>query len=377
MSKLNKMRKSVSKSIGKIIHKLAGIEQESNLVTMRSQEDSLENSNICIGGVSGSGTTVLMKEMALSTLAVGGKVFVVDYGKGFAQFGEFLGGVNIDFDLNAPISINPFPKVPMGDGRASIEAREDFLTLFLKVLATMVSPKCAISDSQQYCLTNALTECWDKKNISTAIDDIADSLEDIAGYLYGDIESDIANDLSLKLFDYTSKGKYGGFFKGKSEINFNTNIITVNAFSTNKSHEESLSENGAVMQVLTQVMLLINHMNAASGDKLQKRRVIIKQPRDSFNNLHSWRMLDRYMRVSRLYHMSYIIDSFSFTDFDDLDEGGSKARVFEGAATKIMMEHWVENLKQMSNSPMLEVYVNSDSRMMRAKSLKERGDFML
>lgn len=52
----------------------------------------LENYNVCVAGVSGSGKSVLMQEMMLSTLGIGGKVFVLDYGKSFDKLCQVLGG---------------------------------------------------------------------------------------------------------------------------------------------------------------------------------------------------------------------------------------------------------------------------------------------
>ncbi len=44
-----------------------------------------ENFNLCIAGVPGSGKSVFMQELMLSILGVGGKVFVLDYGRSFKR----------------------------------------------------------------------------------------------------------------------------------------------------------------------------------------------------------------------------------------------------------------------------------------------------
>ena len=51
-----------------------------------------ENYNVCIACIAGSGKSVLMEEMMLSTLGIGGKVFVLDYGKSFKNLCIELGG---------------------------------------------------------------------------------------------------------------------------------------------------------------------------------------------------------------------------------------------------------------------------------------------
>ncbi len=51
-----------------------------------------ENFNLCIAGVPGSGKSVFMQELMLSVLGVGGKVFVLDYGRSFKRTCLLLGG---------------------------------------------------------------------------------------------------------------------------------------------------------------------------------------------------------------------------------------------------------------------------------------------
>lgn len=82
-----------------------------------------ENFNLCIAGVPGSGKSVFMQELMLSILGVGGKVFVLDYGRSFKRSCLLLGGIYIEFDVKSPVSINPFSKVPEDASEQSNEAR--------------------------------------------------------------------------------------------------------------------------------------------------------------------------------------------------------------------------------------------------------------
>ncbi|SPR13314.1 conjugal transfer protein TraC [Orientia tsutsugamushi] len=108
-----------------------------------------ENFNLCIAGVPGSGKSVFMQELMLSVLGVGGKVFVLDYGRSFKRTCLILGGSYIEFDMKNPVSINPFSEVPEDDSAKSIEARSDFLSNFPSILATMAAPQYGTSDLQQ------------------------------------------------------------------------------------------------------------------------------------------------------------------------------------------------------------------------------------
>ena len=79
---------------------------------------SNENFNLCIAGVPGSGKSVFMQELMLSTLGVGGKVFVLDYGRSFKRSCLLLQGNYIEFDIKNPMSLNPFSEIS--------EREEDF-----------------------------------------------------------------------------------------------------------------------------------------------------------------------------------------------------------------------------------------------------------
>ena len=75
------------------------------------QPQSNENFNLCIAGVPGSGKSVFMQELMLTVLGIGGKVFVLDYGRSFKRTCQILQGTYIEFDLKEPISLNPFSEV--------------------------------------------------------------------------------------------------------------------------------------------------------------------------------------------------------------------------------------------------------------------------
>lgn len=179
-----------------------------------------ENYNVCIACIAGSGKSVLMEEMMLSTLGIGGKVFVLDYGKSFKNLCIELGGEYIEFDPSRPVSINPFSEVPTGDDQVSVEARADFLATFPVTLSTMAAPKFGTSDLQQTNLAMALRECWEAKGVDCQIDDIAN-------WLLEQKDNNVANDLGRMLFNYTKNGAYGGLFSGKAAVTLNSDIVVI------------------------------------------------------------------------------------------------------------------------------------------------------
>lgn len=205
-----------------------------------NSENVLENYNCIIAGMAGSGKSVLMQEMMLSVLGVGGRVFVLDYGKSFKNLCQVLSGNYIEFDPSNAISINPFSEVPTGSDKASSDARSDFLASFPITLATMAAPKSGTTDLQQTNLAKALKACWDKKQNNTEIDDIAD-------WLLEQKDNQVANDLGRMLFNYTTDGPYGGFFTGKAEVTIDADIVVIET--------DHLRNYPDLMAVVTQIMI--------------------------------------------------------------------------------------------------------------------------
>ena len=83
-------------------------------------DDYLENHNICIVGSDGRGKGVLIEEMIRSTLSSGGKALAIVVDRSFINFCQELGGSYIEFDLNHPVSVNPFLEVPTGNDVLSL-----------------------------------------------------------------------------------------------------------------------------------------------------------------------------------------------------------------------------------------------------------------
>jgi conjugal transfer ATP-binding protein TraC len=326
---------------------------------LASGSGDLENYNICIAGVSGSGKSVLMQEMMLSTLGVGGKVFVLDYGKSFDKLCQVLGGSYIEFDPSNPVSINPFSEVPTGDDRISIEARADFLASFPITLATMAAPKHGTSDLQQTNLAKALKRCWDERGVNTEIDDIAN-------WLLKQENNLVANDLGRMLFNYTKDGAYGGFFTGKAEVTLSADIVVIET-----DHLRNFPD---LMAVVTQIMITHINNTMAKGKIDKPNLLVFDEMAKTLKNPLALKFVEEVVRIVRKYKASVVVATQLLTDFHKL--GKDAASIFEGASFKIIMKQNADTLTTMRSLPLLESYVESDERMRRMKSVEsKRGEY--
>jgi conjugal transfer ATP-binding protein TraC len=319
----------------------------------------LENYNVCIAGVSGSGKSVLMQEMMLSTLGIGGKVFVLDYGKSFDKLCQVLGGSYIEFDPSNHISINPFSEVPIGDDKISVEARADFLASFPITLATMAAPKHGTSDLQQTNLAKALKRCWDERGVDTEIDDIAN-------WLLRQENNLVANDLGRMLFNYTKDGAYGGFFTGKAEVSLNADIVVIET-----DHLRNFPD---LMAVVTQIMITHINNSMAKGKTEKPNLLVFDEMAKTLKNPLALKFVEEVVRIVRKYKASVVVATQLLTDFHTLGEDA--ANIFAGASFKLIMKQNADTLTTMRSLPLLENYVENDERMRRLKSVEsKRGEY--
>jgi conjugal transfer ATP-binding protein TraC len=316
------------------------------------------NYNVCIAGLAGSGKSVLMEEMMLSILGIGGKVFVFDYGKSFKNLCQILGGNYIEFNPSQPISINPFSEVPTGEDKVSSEARADFLASFPITLGTMAAPKYGTTDLQQTLLMQALRECWDARGVDTQIDDIASWL----------LKQDnlVAKDLSRMLFSYTKDGAYGGFFNGVAEQTLNADIVVIET-----DHLRNFPD---LMAVVVQVMIThINH-TMAKGKTDKPNLIVFDEMAKTLKSPLALKFVEEVVRIVRKYKASVVVATQLLTDFHKL--GVDAESIFEGASFKIIFKQNADTLSKMRSIPLLKSYVETDNQYRRMLSVEsKKGEY--
>lgn len=319
----------------------------------------LANPNVIIAGIPGAGKSVLMQEKMLSTLGLGGKVFVLDYGKSFKNLCQVLGGNYIEFDPSNPVSINPFSEVPMGNDKISVEARADFLASFPIILATMVAPKHGTTDLQQTILATALRKCWDEKGTSLQIDDIA-------AWLLSQENNTVATDLGRMLFNYTKDGAYGGFFSGKAQVTLNADIVVIET-----DHLRNFPD---LMAVVNQSMMVHINSTMAKGKTDKPNTIFFDEIAKTLKNPLALKFVEELMRIVRKYKTSVVVATQLLTDFHKLGEDA--ASIFEGAAFKIILKQNADTLSKMRSIPLLKSYVETDERMRRMLSIEsKKGEY--
>lgn len=269
------------------------------------------NYNFAITGVSGSGKTALMNDIALSYLATGTKVFAIDVGRGYEKLCRQLGGTFIEFRKDAPICINPFSWV--------VDISED-MKMLKPLLAGMASHGSTLPNYERSKLEEAISASWHAKGRDAEITDVADYL--MTQCFDGEGRPDKrARDVGVQLFPYTKNGMYGKFFTGPATIDLAGDFIVLEL-------EELKGSPDLQAAVLSIVMYRITYEMYLSRDR---RKVCLID--------EAWQML---------------LDSKDTEEF--IAQGYRKARKYDGAfgtGTQGVRDYYQSAAAQAA-------YVNSD-----------------
>lgn len=327
-------------------------DNQRNQQNILAYAEAAENNNIILVGVSGSGKSVWLQEFMWVVLGIGGKVFVLDYGRSFKHSCLLLGGNYIEFDTGNPISINPFSEIPEDDSPSSSEARADFLGSFPLVLASMAAPRFGTNDLQQPMLQKALIEVWNKKGSKAEITDIADWL------LLR--EESYAKELGNMLFPFTREGQYGKFFSGKAELTLNSKVVVIET--------DNLRNFPELMTVIIQMMMVHINRTMAKSDRRIPSIIIIDEMVKTIKSKKAGAFVDESSRIVRKYNSAIVVATQHLNDFFP-KEGGPFENIFAGSSYKIILKQNPDSLKAMRAIPQLSHFVDEEWKLKLMQSV--------
>jgi conjugal transfer ATP-binding protein TraC len=320
------------------------------LVPSKSHVAPNENFNLAIAGVPGSGKSMFMIVMMLDVLSVGGKVFVLDYGRSFKRTCEILGGKHIEFDLKNPLSLNPFSEIP--EKAEDFEAREDALAGILAVLATMAAPKEGVNDLQDAMLQKALRAVWEHKKSRAEI-------TDIANWLLAREES-YSRDLGNMLFPFTRDGMYGKFFAGSAQLTLKDRIVVIET--------DHLRNSPALLAVVVQMMIVHINQEMVKGDRSQPGLIMIDEAWKLLQGKSSGPFIEEAARIARKYNCSITLATQGLTDYFR-EESPAAEKFFENCSHKAILKQNSDMFLAMRSNPKLAGFVKEDWQLNLMQSI--------
>ena len=288
--------------------------------------------NAFVIGTTGSGKSVLLQYLATNYYMSGNKIRIIDIGRSYERFAHIFGGQFIELDMNNPLSLNPFTKLKdltynekeIGVLPEEYENQEDtassatdleFLTSLFLLMGLPSEQKKAeeLRKLMKAYLDEAILESWEKYKQDSCVDTVLEQLQKYTG------DNRVA-DFIRTMRPYTTKGLYGKFFNGESNIEFDADIVVM--------------ENDTIEQMPDlrdpAIMLLTYHISQEIylGYHTDKRFLVMVDEAHKFlGNPQIDLFIEQAYRRFRKHGASMILGTQGFEDFYGGDKISRAGRV--------------------------------------------------
>ena len=313
------------------------------------------NFNGCVIGTSGSGKSFLLNELTQRTLAVGGRVWIIDVGRSYEKLANMIGGQYIEFNDAAKISLNPF---------SMVDDIDKDMEMLKPLIAQMISPSRPLSDYELAQVEVHIRSVWLDHMQNTTITHLAESLKNncsqggpnpqgedrdwqlkVAQMSRDEREKYCdprIRDLGVQLFSYTEDGAYGRYFDGPMNINFRSNFIVLELEELKSKKDLQAVVMLLLMYRITQDMYL--------SERTQKKLVIIDEAWDLMGTGNSGTFIEAGYRRARKYGGAFFTATQSVADYF---KSSTAQAALENADWMFLLRQKAESIEAMAKSDKL------------------------
>lgn len=257
------------------------------------------NYSMTIVGKPGSGKSVVMNQLAFSTLAQGGLVWIIDVGRSYEKMAGVLDGEFLVFDKDHIWDLNPFAILNALSG----DDRNEGIESVVAILGELVSPGRPLPDLERSVLINCVASAAisaEREGRFATLHDLDFAIAKLA------VNDRRLDDLRMQLEPYLN-GPLSCWFDGSGRpVNF-TNRFTVLEL-------EGLSAHPALRQaVLMTLMLWIEKTMAR--DRSTVKLVLIDEAWDLMGSGHSGKFIASGFRRARKHKGGFVVATQSLADF--------------------------------------------------------------
>lgn len=257
------------------------------------------NYSMTIVGKPGSGKSVVMNQLAFSTLAQGGLVWIIDVGRSYEKMAGVLDGEFLVFDKDHVWDLNPFAILNALSG----DDRNEGIESIVAILGELVSPGRPLPDLERSVLINTTASAAVAAQREGRLATLADLDAALARLAVNDRRLD---DLRVQLEPYLA-GPLAKWFDGSGRLIDFTNRLTVLEL-------EGLSAHPALRQaVLMTLMLWIE--KTMSLDRRTVKLVLIDEAWDLMGSGHSGKFIASGFRRARKHKGGFVVATQSLADF--------------------------------------------------------------
>ena len=311
------------------------------------------NYNVCIAGSMGSGKSVLMNELMTNVLSVGGKVIVLDKGRSFKNTCALLGGQHIEFNINAPLSLNPFTRIPEGTQGAEEEERKELLALLNPLIQMMVSPLKGTTDIQDNHIAKAIKAIWNHYKSQANMDLLAHHLSQH--------EDKEAREVGHLLHQFTQEGDYGCFFNPPANVDLRQHLVVIETDDL-RNHEK-------LLPVIIQMLIIQVNQIIARSDRTKPFIIMIDEAWELLKGKKTGSFIEQAARTVRKYKGSLILATQSTKDYFREESPGATV-AWECSEWKCILAQDDGAIHEMKSIKALQTLVDTEYKENLLKSLK-------
>lgn len=280
------------------------------------------NYNFVVVAASGSGKSFLTNEIVCDFLSKGGIARLVDVGRSYYRFCEVMGGENLVFSPDNPMSLNPFTDLKTQD---DLNELMPMLKELLRLMAYPLTPEDQVPAYQYQLLEKAVNEAW--KSVGASCE-LANVVEWLANQ-----EDSRAKDLALQLEPY-SHGRYKRWFSGPRTVKFSKSLVVIEL--------EELKQDSALQAVVLQLMMFQTTKEMYLSDRRIPKLLAIDEAWDLMGGLSTGKFIETAFRRMRKYNGIAGVITQSFEDFE---KSAAARAAIENAAWQFILYQRPESIE--------------------------------
>jgi conjugal transfer ATP-binding protein TraC len=280
------------------------------------------NYNFVIVAASGSGKSFLANEIICDFLSKGGMARIVDVGRSYYRFCSVMGGQNIVFSPDNPMSLNPFTGIKT---TADLDEMMPMLKDLLRQMAFQLTPEELTPSWEYAAIEDAITQAWMERRENTELVHITEVLEKM-----GDAR---AADVAYMLKPFAT-GRYKQWFAGKRSVSFDKPLVVIEL--------EELKQDANLQAVVLQLVMYQVTKEMYLTDRKIPKLLAIDEAWDLMGGLKTGKFIETSFRRARKYNGIAGVITQSFEDFEKSD--AARASI-ENAAWQFVLYQRPESIE--------------------------------
>ena len=251
--------------------------------------------NASVVGPMGQGKSMFVNHLIFNYRSLPNtKVRVIDVGESYLGISKLFNGNFVKPQFRSPIKINPFSQIK------NIDQEMDFL---VNIVDTMIKPNESCTDTERGMIQVAIRNAYEKYDNDMDINTVRDEINRIAEE---NKDYDFKKLADFNLSSWCSKGQYGQFMTGRSEIEFNNNLIV---FELGAIKDDAVLTN----VVLLSIFYFINK-EIYQGNRSIKKLIIWDEAWRFANNRTVLKFIEQGAREYRKFNASLVFITQSISD---------------------------------------------------------------